>query len=293
MTPVELPIEDISTQIAAALAEDLGSGDITADLIPESVAASARVISRDSAVICGCAWFNAVFKQLDESIVITWEVQDSDAVGPKQTLCHLQGPARAILSGERIALNFLQTLSSTATQTRRYVNAVRGTGAKILDTRKTIPGFRTAQKYAVNCGGGKNHRMGLYDMFLIKENHIISTGSIAAAVKTARQRHPQIKIEVETETLDELQQALNASADIIMLDNFDLTTLRKAVALVQHRVKLEASGGVNLDSVRSIAETGVDYISVGALTKDIHAIDLSMRFEFESPDDALASTGDR
>jgi nicotinate-nucleotide pyrophosphorylase (carboxylating) len=280
--PVILPIEDIETRVTTALEEDIGSGDITASLIPEHVTARADLISRESAVVCGCAWFNEVFRQLDPSISIHWHVEDGDPVRPNHTLCNLTGPARAILCGERTALNFLQHLSSTATQTRRYVNAIRGTQAKILDTRKTIPCLRSAQKYAVACGGGKNHRMGLYDMILIKENHIVSAGSITLAVQAARRHEMEVKIEVETETLDETQQALDAGADIIMLDNFGLADLRKAVALVQHRTTLEASGGINLDNVRAIAETGVDYISVGALTKNTQAVDLSMRFLLET-----------
>jgi nicotinate-nucleotide pyrophosphorylase (carboxylating) len=279
---VELPTEDIAARVATALEEDIGSGDITASIIPEYVTAKAELISRESAVVCGCAWFNAVFRQLEPSISIQWYAEDGDPVSPNHTLCKLTGPARAILSGERTALNFLQSLSSTATQTRRYVNAIRGTQARILDTRKTIPCLRSAQKYAVACGGGKNHRMGLYDMILIKENHIVSAGSITAAVQTARRQQPNVKIEVETETFDEIQQALNAGADMIMLDNFDLPKLREAVALVAHRTILEASGGISLDNVRAIAETGVDYISIGALTKNTQAVDLSMRFVLEA-----------
>lgn len=276
------PFEDIESRVAMALAEDLGTGDITAAVIPENTLAKARVISREPAIICGIMWFDTVYRQLDASVSVDWEVDDGEAVGANKVVCSLKGSARALLSGERTALNFLQQLSAIATKTRRYVNALRGTRTKILDTRKTIPCLRSAQKYAVDCGGGKNHRMGLYDMILIKENHILAKGSIASAVETARQQNPSVKIEVETETLDEVQQALNAGADIIMLDNFDINQMRKAVALVDRRSKLEASGGIHLDTVRAIAETGVDYISVGALTKDIQSIDLSMRFVLET-----------
>lgn len=279
------PGEDIETQVATALAEDFGTGDITAAIIPANTMAKARVVSREPAIICGSAWFDSVYRQLDESVVVDWEIEDGEAVGANKVVCNLRGPARALLSGERSALNFLQHLSAIATKTRRYVNAVRGTQARILDTRKTTPCLRSAQKYAVNCGGGKNHRMGLYDMILIKENHILAGGSITSAVETARQQNPKVKIEVETESLDEVQEALDADADIIMLDNFDLPQMRKAVALVDHRSKIEASGGIHLDTVRAIAETGVDYISVGALTKDIRSIDLSMRFVLETQEE--------
>jgi nicotinate-nucleotide pyrophosphorylase (carboxylating) len=273
-----LPDNDIETLVCTALNEDIGTGDITADLIAPHSRAQAGVISRQAAILCGCAWFEAVFQRLDSSISITWALREGEPVAPNQLLCQLRGSAQAILTGERTALNLLQTFSATATVTHRYVEAVRGTGVKILDTRKTLPGLRTAQKYAVRCGGGTNHRMGLYDGILIKENHIMAAGSTAGAIHAARQRHPKVPVEVEIESLEQLHQALEAGADRILLDNFDIATLREAVALTQHKAKLEASGGVNLDTIRDIAETGVDFISVGALTKDIDAVDLSMRF---------------
>lgn len=269
---------EISQQVALALAEDLGTGDLTAALIPQHTRAQAAVISREQAVVCGRAWFDEVFRQLDARISVTWNLGDGARVAPGETLCRLQGPARALLTGERTALNLLQTLCATATQTRRYVDAIAGTGARILDTRKTLPGLRAAQKYAVTCGGGDNHRMGLFDAILIKENHIAAAGSIIRAIDTARTLSPGVTLEVEVENLRELEEALSAKPDIIMLDNFDLDTLRRAVALASGRARLEASGNVNLDTLRAIAETGVDYVSVGALTKDVRAIDLSMRF---------------
>jgi nicotinate-nucleotide pyrophosphorylase (carboxylating) len=273
-----LSVNDIETLVCTALNEDIGTGDITADLIAPHSMAEAGVISRQTAILCGCAWFDAVFHRLDRSISITWALREGELVAPNQWLCQLRGPAQAILTGERTALNLLQTFSATATVTHRYVEAVRGTGVKILDTRKTLPGLRTAQKYAVRCGGGTNHRMGLYDGILIKENHILAAGSIAGAIHAVRQRHPRLPVEVETESLEQLRQALEAGADRMLLDNFDIETLREAVNLTQHKAKLEASGGVNLDTIRDIAETGVDFISVGALTKNIDAVDLSMRF---------------
>jgi nicotinate-nucleotide pyrophosphorylase (carboxylating) len=273
-----LPVNDIETLVCTSLNEDIATGDITADLIAPHSMAKAEVISRQAAILCGCAWFDAVFQHLDRSISITWALREGEPATPNQSLCQLRGPAQAILTGERTALNLLQTLSATATVTHRYVEAIRGTGVKILDTRKTLPGLRTAQKYAVRCGGGINHRMGLYDGILIKENHIMAAGSIAGAIHAARQQHPKVPVEVETESLGQLRQALEAGADRMLLDNFDIETLREAVALTQHKAKLEASGGVNLNTIRDIAETGVDFISVGALTKNIDAVDLSMRF---------------
>ncbi len=270
---------DITTQVAAALREDLGSGDLTADLIDDGEWAQASVVTRERAVLCGTAWFNQVFAQLDADIRVDWHARDGDRVHAEQSLCTLQGPARGLLSGERTALNFLQTLSATATVSARYCDAVKGTGVRILDTRKTIPGLRRAQKYAVACGGGQNHRLGLFDAILIKENHIASSGSIGAAVATARQRHGEVRIEVEVENLTELERALSAEADVIMLDNFDLALLREAVQLTAGRALLEASGNISLDSIQEFAATGVDYISVGALTKDVRAIDLSMQFQ--------------
>jgi len=277
----ELP-HDFAVAVTTALIEDIGDGDISAALIPADARSTAQVISREDAVLCGAAWFNEVFRQLDSHIVVDWQAGDGDIIGANQTLCSLTGNARSLLSGERSALNFLQTLSATATQTRKFVNAISGTGATILDTRKTLPGLRTAQKYAVACGGGSNHRMGLFDAFLIKENHILAAGSIAAAVASARQQHAELKVEVEVENLDEVRQALDAGADQLLLDNMELAALREAVALNREknngRARLEASGGVSLERVRAIAETGVDFISVGSLTKDVRAVDLSMRF---------------
>jgi nicotinate-nucleotide pyrophosphorylase (carboxylating) len=270
---------DIHNDVARALAEDLGSGDITALLIPPSSQARATVISREQAVVCGTAWFDAVFHAIDPQVRIEWRVRDSEDVEPGTTLCALSGAARALLSGERTALNFLQTLMGTASRAQRYVAAVAGTGAKILDTRKTLPGLRQAQKYAVRCGGGHNHRMGLYDAILIKENHILAAGSIAQAIATARSVAAGKSVEVEVETLGELQQALAAAADIVLLDNFTPKHLAEAVAITRGRAKLEASGGITLDNIRRIAATGVDYISVGSITKDLRSVDLSMRFE--------------
>ena len=269
---------EIHGEVARALAEDLGDGDITGTLIPPSRQAQAGVISREEAVICGSAWFDEVFRTLDPKVHIAWHVRDGDTVAPAQTLCTLSGPARSLLSGERTALNFLQTLSGTATRAQRYAAAVAGTKAKVLDTRKTIPGLRAAQKYAVRCGGGYNHRMGLYDAILIKENHILAAGSITAAVNAARRIAAGKTVEVEVETLAELREALAAGAEIILLDNFSVDAMKQAVAVNQGRAKLEASGGIALDNIRRIAETGVDYISVGGITKDVQAVDLSMRF---------------
>lgn len=272
------PPADLEATVRNALAEDVGSGDITAALIPADARARARVICREAAVLCGMAWFDAVFRQLDAGIAITWQAADGDLVQADQTLCTLEGPARALLTGERAALNFLQTLSATATLTRQYVEAVSGTGACVLDTRKTLPGLRSAQKYAVTCGGGHNHRIGLFDAFLIKENHIAASGGIAQAVNRAHETAPGKPVEVEVENLAELGEALAAGAERILLDNMPLETLREAVAINAGRARLEASGGVNLQTIRAIAETGVDDISVGGLTKDVRAIDLSMRF---------------
>lgn len=267
----------IATDVRRALAEDIGTGDVTAALLPVNSIADAVLITRNDAVLCGGDWFDAVFQTLDSAVRITWFARDGEAVHAGQELCRLHGPARALLSGERCAMNFVQTLSGTATLTRHYVEAIAGTGARILDTRKTLPGLRAAQKYAVRCGGGQNHRMGLYDALLVKENHIAAAGSIESAVATARTKFPILRIEVEVENLDELQQALTARADIILLDNFTLDALRTAVTLNAGRAKLEASGGVTLENVRAIAATGVDFISVGSITKHVQAIDLSMR----------------
>ncbi|PWQ99810.1 carboxylating nicotinate-nucleotide diphosphorylase [Leucothrix pacifica] len=271
--------DNISSMVQLALREDIGDGDLTADLIAEDSQSEATVICREEAVLSGRAWFDEVFKQVDPSVKITWHFEDGDRIPANAIIVELQGPSRSLLSGERAALNFVQTLSATATQTNQYVTKIAGTNTRILDTRKTLPGFRLAQKYAVSCGGGKNHRIGLYDMILIKENHIMAAGSITKAIQNARQLHPGIKIEVETETFAEFEEACAADADIIMLDDFDLATMCKAVQNNPKNIPLEASGGVNLDTVLSIAETGVDLISVGEITKNIDAIDLSMRFK--------------
>ncbi|MFO1430728.1 MAG: carboxylating nicotinate-nucleotide diphosphorylase [Candidatus Competibacteraceae bacterium] len=278
MNTIPLP-PDLQATVALALTEDIGAGDLTAALIPSEARAEATVISREPAVLCGTAWFDDVFRQLEPDIQIHWQARDGDRVARDQLLCTLQGPARALLTGERTALNFLQALSGTATLARRYADAVAGTRTAVLDTRKTLPGLRRAQKYAVRCGGCRNHRIGLFDAILIKENHIMAAGSITQAVLIARQLHPGVTLEVEVENLAELEEALRVDPDIIMLDNFDLDTMRQAVATVAGRIKLEASGNVSLDTIRAIAETGVDYISVGSLTKDVRAIDLSMRFK--------------
>jgi nicotinate-nucleotide pyrophosphorylase (carboxylating) len=277
--------DDISATVARALAEDVGAGDLTAALVPTTVGV-AHVISREHATLCGQAWFDEVFQQLDKAVRVAWLAYDGDRVAPNQTLCRLQGPARTLLTGERTGLNFLQALSGTATATRQYVDAVLGTNCRILDTRKTIPGLRLAQKYAVRCGGGTNHRIGLFDAVLVKENHIIAAGSIANAVMHARTIAEAKMVEVEVETLAELKQALATDVDRILLDNFPREDLLDAVKINQARatsngkkIELEASGNVTLDSIRSVAETGVDFISVGGLTKHVRAVDLSMRFE--------------
>ena len=270
---------DIAETVARALNEDVGSGDVTAALIPEDRRATAYVIVREDAVICGQPWFNETFAQIANDMQIEWHTRECDSVAAETRICSIEGPARAILTGERTALNFLQTLSATATRTRELVELVAGTEARILDTRKTLPGLRQAQKYAVVCGGGRNHRTGLYDAILIKENHILAAGSITAAIRTAREMYPALTLEVETENLEEFDEALAAEPDIIMLDNYSLEDMRKAVSRERGGVKLEASGGVTRETLRAIAETGVDYISIGALTKDIKAVDLSMRFE--------------
>jgi len=281
--PVPPPIETIRAQCTQALAEDLGpagvpAGDPSAALIPENRILQAELICREAAVICGRPWFDEVMYQLDESIDINWRVNEGQQVDANTVLCSLHGSARHLLSAERSALNFLQTLSATASQTHRFVQAIAGTGAQLLDTRKTLPGLRLAQKYAVRCGGGCNHRIGLFDMIMLKENHIIAAGSITQAVAQAKKQTPDIAIEVEVETLEELQQALDTDISRILLDNMDLESLRRAVTLAAGKTPLEASGGVDLKTIREIALTGVDYISTGAITKHVHAIDLSMRF---------------
>jgi nicotinate-nucleotide pyrophosphorylase (carboxylating) len=278
----ELPA-DLANQVEAALREDLGSGDVTAALVPAAQRVRGSVVAREEAVLCGRAWVDETFRQLDPRVQLTWHAIDGERVAAGQAIFAIAGPARPVLSGERTALNFLQLLSGTATVTRRFVDAVAGTGCRILDTRKTVPGLRTAQKYAVRCGGAQNHRMGLYDQVLIKENHIAAAGSLTGAIEAARRSAAGIGVEVEVETLGELQEALNARPDIIMLDDFTLEDMRAAVALNRAEAtvaKLEVSGSVSLEAVRAIAETGVDYISVGALTKHVRAIDLSMRLDF-------------
>jgi nicotinate-nucleotide pyrophosphorylase (carboxylating) len=273
------PADEIRRDVERALAEDVGAGDATASLIAADARAQGSVVTRDAAILCGRPWFDACFRMLDPAVEIDWQAADGAVLSADQRLCSLRGNARALLTGERCALNFLQTLSGTATTTARYVEAVRGTRAVILDTRKTLPGLRLAQKYAVRCGGGSNHRVGLYDAILIKENHIAAAGSLGAAVRTARTAHPRLMVEVEVEDFAELDEALAAGVDRVMLDDFSVADMRRAVAHVGGRVALEASGGVGLEQLRAIAETGVDYISIGALTKHVRAIDLSMRVD--------------
>ncbi|MEL3919951.1 carboxylating nicotinate-nucleotide diphosphorylase [Aeromonas enteropelogenes] len=281
--------QDVSRAVRAALLEDLGdalttldqpdaSADITAQLIPADRISSARVITREAGVFCGQPWVDEVFTQLGGEVKVEWLVQDGERLSPNQELFRLHGPARLLLTGERNALNFVQTLSGVATLTARYVAELEETGCRLLDTRKTIPGLRSAQKYAVTCGGGKNHRIGLFDAYLIKENHILACGGIAGAIQEARRLNPDKPVEVEVESLTELEQALTAGADIVMLDNFDLAVMREAVAINQGRAKLEVSGNVTLETLAEFAATGVDYISVGALTKHVRVLDLSMRF---------------
>lgn len=270
----------INAEVQAALAEDIGSGDLTAQLVPANTRMTAAILVRENAVICGIDWVNACFKQVDPNTEITWHVQEGEDVNANQVLCHIEGEARALLTAERCALNFLQTLSATATQTRQFVTAIAGTQAKILDTRKTIPHFRYAQKYAVRVGGGQNQRFALYDGILIKENHIAAAGSIANALSQAVALNSQKSIQIEVENIAQLQEALNAGATSILLDNFDVPRLKEAVSLnnsLQKPAVLEASGGIGLENIREIAETGVDRISIGSITKNIRAIDLSMR----------------
>ncbi|MHB1057604.1 MAG: carboxylating nicotinate-nucleotide diphosphorylase [Rhodanobacter sp.] len=271
----------IALDVERALAEDLGQGDATAGLLPADARAHAALTCRDGAVIAGSAWFDACFRRIDPAIRIDWQVRDGDRVAPGTVICRLSGHARSLVTAERSALNFLQLLSATATVTADYVAAVAGTAVRVLDTRKTIPGLRQAQKYAVRCGGGHNQRMGLYDAILIKENHIIAAGSIAAAVQAARQLHPTLPLEVEVENLDELEQAVHAGADRIMLDNFELAQMVEAVQYAAGRVPLEISGNVDLRTIGEFARTGVDFISVGALTKHVRAVDLSLRLQLD------------
>jgi nicotinate-nucleotide pyrophosphorylase (carboxylating) len=281
MDRIPLPA-GISAVVRTALAEDVGGGDLTAALIDAATHASAQVRTREPATLCGSAWFEEVFRQIDSAVAVTWRAHDAERIPADATVCELRGPARAIVTGERTALNFLQMLSGTATSARVFADALQGTATRVLDTRKTIPGLRSAQKYAVLCGGGVNHRMGLHDAILIKENHIAALGSISAAVSQARRLSPRVPLEVEVETLVELEEALETDADRIMLDDFSLTDMKRAVALrdahAGKRKELEVSGSVGLDALRAIAETGVDFVSVGALTKHVRAIDFSMRF---------------
>jgi nicotinate-nucleotide pyrophosphorylase (carboxylating) len=279
----KLDSQIIARQVAAALAEDLGSGDVTAALVPDQQQVRAQIVAREPAILCGTDWVAETFRQLDPAIRLDWQASDGERIAADRAVLKLTGRARPLLTGERTALNFLQTLSATATAAGRYVEAVAGTNCRILDTRKTLPGLRLAQKYATRCGGAQNHRIGLFDMVLIKENHIIAAGSIAGAIATARRTSPGIPVEVEVESLAEFDLALAAGADIILLDELTLDDMRTAVARNRERggnAKLEASGTVTLATVRDIALTGVDYISIGSITKHVQAIDLSMRFEF-------------
>ncbi|MDH3311335.1 MAG: carboxylating nicotinate-nucleotide diphosphorylase [Gammaproteobacteria bacterium] len=271
--------EDIAETVRTALSEDIGAGDLTAGLITPEAQAQAQIITREDAVLCGTAWCDEVFRQLDSHIHVDWTCKDGDAIHPGQTLCNLRGPARALLTGERTALNFLQLLSGTATLARKYVEAVRGTRAIILDTRKTVPGLRRAQKYAVACAGGQNHRLGLFDAILIKENHIEAAGSITDALHAAKiSAPPGITVEIEVENLEQVRETLQAGATRILLDNFSVEELKAAVREANGRALLEASGGISLSNIRAIAETGVDFISIGDITKNISAVDLSLRF---------------
>ena len=275
---MHVPQSYIEESVHTALTEDGGLEDVTSKLIPEDDFSFATVIARENAIICGVDWFEETFNQLDSEIFIEWSTDDGETIGVDQQICTLSGSTRALLTGERTALNFLQTLSGTASLAKQYVDAIAGTGARILDTRKTIPGLRMAQKYAVSCGGGLNHRMGLYDAILIKENHILSMGSIKDAVEAARINSPELPVEVEVENLAEFEQALAAKVERVLLDNFDIDMLKQAVKINHKQIELEASVGITLNNIRSIAETGGDYISTGANTKDIKAVDLSMRF---------------
>lgn len=275
--------DDIVATVKMALTEDLGgvldpSLDVTSQLIDENETDEATVITREAGIFCGKEWVEEVYRQLGNKVEIQWFVKDGDTIEPGEQLFHLKGNSRAMLTAERTALNFVQTLSGVATQVSKFVKQMEGTNCSLLDTRKTLPCLRTALKYAVTCGGGKNHRIGLFDMYLIKENHIMASGGIAKAIERARAAHPELKVEVEVENLDELQQALDAKADIIMLDNFEYDSMIQAVKQTNHQALLEISGNVNIDTIGRFASTGVDYISVGALTKNVRALDLSMRF---------------
>lgn len=268
----------IRSDVRRAIEEDVGTGDCTAHLVPAGRELQTRVICREQAVLAGAAWFDETFAQLDSGISIEWKLAEGGRMAPDQEVCRMRGPARAILSGERTALNFLQSLSGTATRTREYVDAIEGTGAVVLDTRKTIPGLRLAQKYAVLCGGGANHRIGLYDAILVKENHISAAGSITAAVDAAQRQYPDLLLEVEVETLEQLDEAVGAGAQRVLLDNFPRERLLEAVRRYKGRIGLEASGGIELETIRGVAETGVDFISIGDITKSVRAVDFSMRF---------------
>jgi nicotinate-nucleotide pyrophosphorylase (carboxylating) len=283
--PAYLTDAEIERNVAAALAEDVGDGDLTAQLVPADHVAKAIVISREHAVLCGSAWFERCFRKLDPGVAIVWRVRDGERLSPDQAVCEIEGPARAMLTGERTSLNFLQMLSGVASKARQYADAVAGTRARIVDTRKTLPGLRLAQKYAVLCGGGGNHRIGLFDAILVKENHILAAGGIAAAVAAARKIAEASGccefVQVEVENLDELRQALDAGAAMILLDNMSLDEMREAAEISAGRAELEASGNIRLETVRAVAETGIDRISVGSLTKDVRAVDLSMRFSHQ------------
>ncbi len=279
MTILHVPQSTIEENVHTALKEDIGDGDITAALIPAENISLATVITRETCTFCGMDWFEETFQQLSKEILIDWQVEDGDKIEAGQIICTISGPSRPILSGERTAINFIQTLSATATRATQYASALSTTNTAVLDTRKTIPGLRMAQKYAVSCGGGRNHRIGLYDAFLIKENHIHACGGIQQAVDEARFYNPELAVEVEVENLLELETAISAKADRVLLDNFDIDTLKKAVELCEGKISTEASGNVTLENIKAIADSGVEYISTGALTKDITAIDFSMRFD--------------
>jgi nicotinate-nucleotide pyrophosphorylase (carboxylating) len=279
MAPAPPRPEQVADDVRRALAEDIGDGDLTAALLPPNQRLDTRVVCREPAVFCGRPWFDETFRRLDDALVVTWATDDGEELAPGNTVCRVTGPAAPLLSGERTALNFIQTLSGTATLTRRYVDELAGTGTRLLDTRKTLPGLRLAQKYAVRCGGGENHRIGLFDAVLIKENHLEAAGGVGPAVASALERHPDVLVEVEVENLTQLAEAIRAGAHRALLDNFSLDDLRSAVALANGRLALEASGNVTLEGLAEVAATGVDFISTGAITKHVHAIDFSLRFE--------------
>ncbi|MEE9354927.1 MAG: carboxylating nicotinate-nucleotide diphosphorylase [Methylococcaceae bacterium] len=279
MPLLQVPQSIIEENVFHALKEDIGAGDITAELIPHDNISLATVISREDCIFCGVSWFEETYHQIDEQVVIDWSIEDGDKIEANQIICTLSGSSQSIVSGERVALNFAQTLSATATLSARYAKELEATNTKVLDTRKTIPGLRMAQKYAVSCGGCENHRIGLFDAFLIKENHINACDGIKNAVEKAHFSNPDLNVQVEVENLDELQQAIDAGANRVLIDNFDIEALETAVEICQGKVTSEASGNITLKNIRDVAETGVEYISTGALTKDIKAIDLSMRFD--------------